>query len=262
MEAKFHIIREMIDALDAGLVHNPVVDVHFHSQIEIYIVRSGAVEILVNNRRRIVRAGGFSVALSYDAHGYRATEESDVGYLVIPRSYCAEFLHLISGKHSYFPFIEDESTFALVSDLLDRIISTDNELMRRGYVYVILGKIFEKISTATDPDSYEPQFSADVLIYISEHFREELTLGTLAAVFGYNESYLSRSFHETFGISFGKYLNMQRLREALRLMREGEMSITECAFESGFGSMRSFYRAFHEKFGCTPREYLASYKTI
>ena len=51
MEAKFHIIREMIDALDAGLVHNPVVDVHFHSQIEIYLVRSGAVEILVNNRK-------------------------------------------------------------------------------------------------------------------------------------------------------------------------------------------------------------------
>ncbi len=258
MEAKFHLKREINDALDFGVGHNPNVDVNFHSQIEIYIVRSGAVEILVNNRKRVVRAGGISVALSYDAHGYRTIEDAEVGHLIIPRSYCADFLHLISGAHSYFPFIDDRNTFDLVSDFLDRIIATNNELQQRGYVYVILGAIVEGITAAEEVDSPQAQLSADVLIYVSEHFREELTLGKLATTFGYNESYLSRSFHETFGISFGKYLNMQRLREALILLREREMSITRCALESGFGSMRSFYRAFREKFGCTPKEYLAS----
>ena len=52
MEAKFHLKREINDALDFGIGRNPVVDVNFHSQIEIYIVRSGAVEILVNNRKK------------------------------------------------------------------------------------------------------------------------------------------------------------------------------------------------------------------
>ena len=258
MEAKFHLKREIKDTLDCGIGHNPVVDVNFHSQIEIYLVRSGAVEILVNNRKKVVRAGGISVSLSYDAHGYRAVEESEVAHLIIPRSYCTEFLHLLSGTRSYYPFIDDADTFTLVSDFLDRIRITSNELQRRGYVYVILGAILEKLTASDEIDSQELNFSADVLIYISEHFREELTLGRLAAALGYNESYLSRSFHQTFGISFGKYLNMQRLREALALMREGKMSITECALESGFGSMRSFYRAFHDKFGCTPKEYLAT----
>lgn len=258
MEAKFHLKREINDALDFGKGRNPVVEVNFHSQMEIYIVRSGAVEILVNNRKRVVHAGGIAVSLSYDAHGYRTVGNSEIGYLIIPRSYCAEFLHLISGARSYFPFIDDPDTFALVSDLLDRIVLTQNELMRRGYIYAILGVIFEKITALDDVDTYETKFSADILIYISEHFREELTLGKLAAALGYNESYLSRSFHQTFGISFGKYLSMQRLREALNLLREGKMSITRCAMESGFGSMRSFYRAFHEKFGCTPKDYLAT----
>ena len=258
MEAKFHLTREIKDTLDCGIGHSPTVDVNFHSQIEIYLVRSGAVEILVNSSKKILRAGGISVSLSYDAHGYRTIEESEVAYLIIPRSYCPEFLHLLSGSRSYFPFIEDEETFALVSDLHDRIRMAQSELQRRGYVYVILGAILEKLTAADGIDAQEINFSADVLIYISEHFREELTLGTLAAALGYNESYLSRSFHQTFGISFGKYLSMLRLREALTLLREGKMSITECAFESGFGSMRSFYRAFHEKFGCTPKEYLAT----
>ena len=258
MEAKFHLKREISDSLDFGIGHNPVVDVNFHSQIEIYLVRSGAVEILVNNRKRVVYAGDISVALSYDAHGYRAIEDAEVAHLIIPRSYCTEFLHLLAGSHSYFPFIDDPDTFDLVSDFLDRIILTQNELQRRGYVYVILGAILEKLTAADGIDAQEINFSADVLIYISEHFREELTLGTLAAALGYNESYLSRSFHQTFGISFGKYLSMLRLREALTLLREGKMSITECAFESGFGSMRSFSLALHEKFGGPPQEYLAS----
>ena len=51
---------------------------------------------------------------------------------------------------------------------------------------------------------------------------------------------------------------MLRLRETVLLMRAGKMSITACALESGFGSMRSFYRAFREEFGCTPKEYFAS----
>ncbi len=256
MEARFHLKREINDTLDFGVGCNPSVDVNFHSQIEIYLVRSGAVEILVNNRKKVVRAGGVSVSLSYDAHGYRALEDADVAYLIIPRSYCGEFLHLLSGTRSFSPFIENADTFALVSDSLDRIRTAGNELQRRGYVYVILGAILEKLTASDGADTQDMNFSADVLIYISEHLKDDLTLGKLAAALGYNESYLSRSFHQTFGISFGKYLSMQRLREAILLLREGKLSITECALESGFGSMRSFYRAFHEKFGCTPKEYL------
>jgi AraC-like DNA-binding protein len=33
-------------------------------------------------------------------------------------------------------------------------------------------------------------------------------------------------------------------------------TVTAAALESGFQSLRSFYRAFQAEFGCTPREYL------
>jgi AraC-like DNA-binding protein len=48
---------------------------------------------------------------------------------------------------------------------------------------------------------------------------------------------------------------MLRLREAVLLLKKGEYGVTKCALESGFGSTRSFYRAFHEEFGVTPKEY-------
>ena len=132
------------------------------------------------------------------------------------------------------------------------------ELSTRGYVYVILGTLLEHLPASTPREVQNSHVSAEILIYVSEHLREDLTLTALSSAFGYHPSYLSRSFRETFGISFVRYLSMMRLREAILLLRAGGKSVTECAMESGFGSLRSFYRAFYEEFGCTPREYVAA----
>ncbi|MBQ7089957.1 MAG: helix-turn-helix transcriptional regulator, partial [Clostridia bacterium] len=38
-------------------------------------------------------------------------------------------------------------------------------------------------------------------------------------------------------------------------MKDPQNSIMDCAFESGFSSVRTFYRAFAAEFGCSPKEY-------
>jgi AraC-like DNA-binding protein len=50
---------------------------------------------------------------------------------------------------------------------------------------------------------------------------------------------------------------MLRLRESILLLQSGKRTVTEAAIESGFGSMRSFYRAFYTEFSCSPKEYLS-----
>ena len=155
------------------------------------------------------------------------------------------------------PFINDPETYQIIRDAINMLLSAPNDIVKKGYVYVILGALLEKMSSEQRVESYEAPFSAEILIYISEHFKEELNLTALSSNFGYNPSYLSRSFRQTFGIPFARYLSMLRLREAILLLHTGKMSITECALESGFGSIRSFYRVFHDEFGCTPKEYLS-----
>ena len=257
MQANFNLKREMKNALVFGKGRGAYASFNFHSQIEIYIVTSGKVEIIINDKRKVLGAGELSVALSYDAHGYRELESSEFMYLIIPTDYCPEFLRQVSGKRAESPFIDDEGTVRVITDAMNKLISGANELEKRGLIYIILGAILEKLHTEDDSAVQPHRFSADILIHISKCFREELSLSSVAREFGYNPSYLSRTFRETFGISFIDYLTMIRLREAVLLLRTGEKSVTECALESGFGSMRSFYRAFHDEFGLTPKEYIA-----
>ena len=231
--------------------------IHFHSQIEIYLVCSGTVEVLINNEYRLLHGGEFSVALSYDTHGYRPIEKSEIIYMVVPTDILPDnFSSLLADKRLGEPFISDVATYSRLREAMEQLISAENELTARGYVYLILGAVLQLSQLEQRQEQRDTRFGSDVLIYISQNFREELSLTELAARFGYNPSYLSRHFKEAFGISFGKYLSTLRLREAVLLLKGGERNITECALESGFGSVRSFYRVFYEEFKCTPKEYI------
>jgi beta-galactosidase len=105
----------------------------------------------------------------------------------------------------------------------------------------------------------EAQKNTDVisqtLLYLNDNFKNNVSLGVAATQLGYNPSYLSRTFKESMGITFNAYLTMLRLREAVQLLKNGE-SVSFCVSESGFNSIRTFYRAFQNEFGCTPKEYV------
>jgi AraC-like DNA-binding protein len=229
---------------------------HIHSHIEIYLILSGELEVCINNEHKILKEGEISVSFSYDVHSYNAPTDSDVYYLVIPTSFCGDFLPLLSSKRFNSSYIDDSQAYETIKNAIEKILSGVNQISKQGYIYVILGTILDSLEKSKEPREYASAFSSELLIYISNHFKEDLSISSLSAKFGYNQNYLSKSFQNTFGISFVKYLTMLRLREAVLLLQKGEKSVAGCALESGFGSVRSFYRAFEEEFGCSPKEYM------
>lgn len=257
MQSEFNLKRESIKYVSRGKMHGSNVFPHFHSHIEIYLVLSGELEVCINNVKRTLKEGELSIAFSYDVHSYNAPKDSEVYYLVIPTTFCGEFLPLLSSKYFNSSFVDDKKTYDTVKDSIEHIIvSGVSKISKQGYLYIILGAILDSLEKSKEPIHYASSFSPELLIYISENFKEDISISSLASKFGYSKNHLSKNFQNTFGISFGKYLVMLRLREAISLMKKGEKSIASCALESGFGSVRSFYRAFNEEYGCSPKEFL------
>ena len=91
--------------------------------------------------------------------------------------------------------------------------------------------------------------------YVGEHFREPLTLGTLAQELGLNRYHLSHLFSEKIGQSFPAYLARIRFSCACAALAETDRPITEIAEESGFESQRTFFRVFRQQLGVTPLQY-------
>ena len=56
-------------------------------------------------------------------------------------------------------------------------------------------------------------------------------------------------------MNFNKYLNITRLEYVRYLLEYTEQTITEAYSNAGFGSQRTFNRAFRDHFHMTPKEY-------
>lgn len=91
--------------------------------------------------------------------------------------------------------------------------------------------------------------------YLRQHFREPVTLKSVADTCFVSAAYLGRCFQKTFGVSFKQYLNDLRLEEAKRLLRQTDHKIYEIAAETGFVESKYLVAKFTAAENCSPTEY-------
>lgn len=90
--------------------------------------------------------------------------------------------------------------------------------------------------------------------YVRKHFREPLSLDTLAKAFSVTPNHFCRVFRQLTGITFKEYLLQLRLEYAMQQLVQTDQSVTEVCLESGFNSPSYFSKAFRERFGCAPSD--------
>jgi transcriptional regulator GlxA family with amidase domain len=74
----------------------------------------------------------------------------------------------------------------------------------------------------------------------------------LARVSSVSEAHFARSFKEAFGVPPHRYLLTRRIERATALLRDTDLSITEIAFQTGWGSLGTFGRTFRDITGESP----------
>jgi AraC-like DNA-binding protein len=94
-----------------------------------------------------------------------------------------------------------------------------------------------------------------IIHHIQRSYQEPLMLSDLANVFAMSMSRISECIKETTGQTFVQYLNDLRIRHACSLLISTEMSVSEIAYEVGYGSYKTFSRLFRDQKGVVPTLY-------
>lgn len=81
---------------------------------------------------------------------------------------------------------------------------------------------------------------------------EDWPVKRLAAVSGVSEAHFARSFKRAFGIPPHRYLLTRRIEQAVTLLRDTDLPITDIAFVTGWESLGTFGRIFRDITGKTP----------
>lgn len=98
----------------------------------------------------------------------------------------------------------------------------------------------------------------NVLDYIDENIKSEISNNDLCNIAGYSYIHLARLFKQYLGISPNEYILKRRLLFAVYEMN-GDLSKTDIAFEFGFDTYAGFYKAFMRELGCSPSKFIKSY---
>lgn len=94
----------------------------------------------------------------------------------------------------------------------------------------------------------------DIKDWITKHFNDPpRTLAYWARRIGSNETYLKKDFKKIFGCSIYQLQLYIKLEKAHELLTARTRSIHEIAFDCGFNSYNSFYKAFVKRFGYCPK---------
>ncbi|MEW9095366.1 MAG: AraC family transcriptional regulator [Clostridiaceae bacterium] len=239
---------------------------HWHRSIEMTFVTEGKVAGVINGKSINVESGEFIFVNSGDVHEIEKYPDQPCGAVILILSY--EFIKKL------YPDIDNIRLDIMNSNFKkDRLREIFLEMKEfclhpkeldyikvNSYIYEILYILLSNCIILKDQYYIKNYFKyrekqKEILTYISENYKEELTLEHISKHFYMSNEYFSRKFREWFGITYKVYLSNFRLHKAYEDIVNSEMNIQDVAIFHGFSNVKSFISLFKKKYKMTPFKY-------
>ncbi len=242
------------------IIHNRRIcyEPHLHRETEIIAMFRGKASIIADGSSYDAEAGDFIFIFPNTVHSYSSDNNVEVGKFIFDTESVPEISKFLENKRPETPIIKKEKAEAAGLHRLAREIlseyKTASPAVKKAYLMLLSGKMLEQCSV--EDRTADSDMIRAILDYCSKNYRQNLTLETTADALFISRSYLSHIFCEKIKINFRDYINMLRINEACVLLGNGGITATGAAEKSGFGSIRSFNRAFLKHRGMSPRDYI------
>ncbi len=246
---------------------------HLHQELELGMILEGSVTLHIGERCCQLSAGDAYLVYPLNAHAFLSQEP---GALVLsiqlaPRYFSAflpafQKLHY-SGSGRLADHVTQADQSALLSYLL---IETAWSYLERQpnfeyRCFALTARLFDLLQRnlsavltyQEDPqaDQGKKQRLLSVINYIEENYTHKILLEDIARREGLSMTYLSHLFKDSMGISFQNYLKEKRFEYACSLIAGTQRNILDISVSSGYSDVRYLNRQFHERFGCSPKEF-------
>ncbi|MGN1128762.1 MAG: helix-turn-helix domain-containing protein [Candidatus Flemingiibacterium sp.] len=241
------------------------ISAHFHNSIEFVYVKSGCLDIVVDNRFDTITAGQMMTAASGSVHSIYSHCGGEYYCLIIPRDEVSEWKDELDGYVFGNTHIDDTdgNIFILIKSAYElknareKLIADFNDeycmKLMRLIIASLLGLVIPKCTLI--PRRRMTDLVAAAVDHILKNYRGELSLKRISKDLLANSQLLSKQFREVMGMTIVNYIKSLRASEMKRLLTGSPgLSVEEAAELAGFSSMRSMYRSIREVYGCTPNK--------
>lgn len=234
---------------------------HMHYHIELVYIRKGAPTAILASAEYQLEDDSIFIAFPNQIHSFKSNANEEHLLLIFNPDLCPEFAGIINEKTPAIPVIRQISKDPQVVTLLETILDENNNdkdpfrmIALRGLLLALLSKLFRIMS-------FEKQNGGDshairaIIEFCTKNFGRELSLEILGEELHMSKYYISHLFSNKLKIRFNDYINFLRVSAACRHLSVDLLSITEISEQVGFGTIRTFNRAFKKQMGTSPSEY-------
>lgn len=128
-----------------------------------------------------------------------------------------------------------------------------------GELYKLFSLLAKKCTACEQStNNVRSEYILESMLYMHENFARAITIDEVARHVGLNRTYFSTQFKKQVTATPIDYLNAYRIGEAVKMLKETNLSISEIGKRTGFENPVSFYLGFKKRIGCSPKEYRAS----
>ena len=217
---------------------------HFHAAVEIFILLKGKYKMTVDDKTYQMEENSVFIADTFCMHSYtKLTDEPSEGImLIIPTSYLVEYNEQKNGQ-SLRAYITKNEKLVHELHMLANFINDhlSDKQIKQYYTNVLLLLLLKELGVTDSTQKQDVTTIKNVLVYIEDHFREDITLESISRHFGYTSSHLSRVFHSYFTMSISRYINTMRIKY-IESKKNSSKNLLSLIYEAGFQSPQTYYR--------------------
>ncbi|MBN2853081.1 MAG: helix-turn-helix domain-containing protein [Clostridia bacterium] len=157
------------------------------------------------------------------------------------------------GFRTLLNFQHDEKLRQLILDMI-HIFEAKKRYWKvhlNGLLKTFIARVVEQTSQhefdVTTANKYD-----EILDYISLHYNTEITNVEIAGHFHYNPDYINKIIFSYTGLTIKQYIIDLRIRKAINLLINSNMTINEISEEVGCSTTNYFSKLFKKKTGFSP----------
>lgn len=233
---------------------------HLHYHIELVYMLEGRAQGYVDSTEYTIEANNVFIVFPNQLHQFVSTGPERYILFILSPDLIPELSRIFSEQVPVSALLEHADQNPRLLELLKMAIEERDEhvafrdVVLRGVLLAFFGELFRSMPL-TEHKAGNSHVLQSVLGYCARNFNRELSLSVLEEELHISKYYISHLFSNRLNIRFNDYINSLRVSDACRLLRQTDMGITEVSERVGFGTMRTFNRAFARQMGMSPSEY-------
>ena len=242
---------------------NPIqFPLHLHQYLELVRIERGCVEMQIGSKKYLLQQGDLAFIfpnIPHDYHTLSGTSDTELHILNCYPTYLPLHTTVLMNNYPKNPVLRAEEIHPYILYAEKRLyeIHQDDydQILISSLLSLMLSRIFPKLILSDIKEAPQGDLSNEIITYIGKHFREEISLSTIAKHFGIGKCTLSRIFSNVLKVSFSTYINSLRIDYADHLLMTTDLGMMEISIECGYHNQQTFYRLFKTYHKCTPKEY-------